>query len=229
MRFVILISIVLSQLACKAQKIEIIEETNIFPLSVLSNFNIVCDGNSLTFQAYDLSGETYPNYLQIYLGSDSNTVKNKGVAGQTTLQMIEDAAIDIDKNLIPGKKNILIAWECGNDIYLNGNVQDAYSNFVHYCLARKKAGWRVVVLTLTPRMHKTPFGDTAVQFEAKRNEINALLLKNYNVFSDNLIDLNTNPRLMSINFDYFVSDEIHLTKKGVNEVAKMIYQLIRKN
>lgn len=131
---------------------------------------IACDGNSLTYGTQSTGGNTYPAQLYAALGggttrgiergvagalgsgSPSATVLNFGVAGQTSAQMIVDAAQTIDwpwcnANAYP-RKRILVCGEGTNDIANSGlTAAQAWASFQSYCQARLAAGWYVIACT----------------------------------------------------------------------------------
>jgi hypothetical protein len=192
------------------------------------NLNLVCDGNSLTYAAFD-GGLSYPEQINIMFPFNMNGgfLYNKGIGGQTTQMMIDDALTDIDIHFFDGKKNIVVAWECGNDLYFNGSVLGAYNRFVTYCLARKAKGWKVIIMTMPPRIHSTPFGDSPAVYEEKLQQVNLLLKNNWMLFSDYIIDLREDSRLATINPTYFFTDSIHMTGLGCGVVAEKVFKAIK--
>jgi len=186
------------------------------------NLNIVCDGNSLT---QGQGGTPYPTYLS---GLVQNAViQNFGVGGQTTSQMSSDAVTQIDTLIDIKKKNILVAWEIGNDIYFNGNVTTACNNFKSYCDARRAAGWqKIIVINCTPRGQSTSFGDTSIQFNQKLVDANSWLSSNYQTFADNLIDLASDVRFQGYSLSVYNSDLIHFNSNGYSIVADKVKAIL---
>lgn len=196
----------------------------------LNNSKIICDGNSLTSGGY--GGETYPNLLlsKLLQKYTNVTVINKGVGGQQTTGMISDAVSDIDVNIDLSKVNILCVWEVGNDIYFNGNVNNAITNITTYCQARKAAGWKIVLLGLCDRYQITAFGDNQSQYRAKLSEANMILKNTYKTIgADVFIDIGSDSRLQdATDLSYFNSDSVHLIQAGNNVVADMVMKGLRK-
>lgn len=177
---------------------------------------IVCDGNSLTlgFQASDPS-KSYPSRLGVKTAYTTSHIYNKGVSGQTTLQMTADAATDIDPLYNGSVKSLVIAWEMGNDYLFNGqNAAACETHFQAYCANRKAIGWKVVVLTCPDRSDIDTTG---------RLNMNSWLANNYTFFADALVDLAADTRFQDYtNTTYFNGDHIHLTDVGYQLVADMV-------
>lgn len=182
------------------------------------NLNIVCDGNSLTAGQ---GGTPYPTYLQNSL--QNATVQNFGVGGQTTTQMISDATAQIDTQIDVKKKNILIAWEIGNEVYDNGDVTNACNNFKAYCDARRSAGWqKIIVINCPPRKQSTQFGDNESQYNTKLQQVNTWLSANYTTFSDELIDLAGDSRFQGYSLNVYNADLVHFNSNGYSIIAEKI-------
>jgi lysophospholipase L1-like esterase len=210
-------------------------------IKTIDNFNnavIVCDGNSLTYgyRASDQATTSYPARIQqaAPFATDGTTVYNKGVNGQTTQQMIDDADTDIDPLYNGSVKSILVAWECGNDLYYNGDATAAYTRFVTYCQDRRAAGWKVIAVTLPYRDHSlddgvtpgvSPAGDDDAAYNTKRLTINSNIVANWETFADGLANIATNPGLSSYNTTYYY-DRIHFNDDGYQLVADLILPVI---
>lgn len=184
---------------------------------------VVFDGNSLT-------ASTYPdNQLLHYLLPSANyDIVNVAVAGQTTLDMIADAATEIDAlySAQTYNDNILVAWEGTNHMALLGaTATAAYTSMAEYCLARKTAGWKVVVLSGTPRQSS----GGGVEFEAKRQEYNDMLRGSWHSFADAFVDIGADPYIgvagSETNTLYYY-DTVHLTSAGYHIVADAVSDAI---
>ena len=170
---------------------------------------VVCDGNSLTTQGY-------PLILNGLLTAKSSVVQY-GVGGQTTTQMASDVSSQIDVLYKAGRKNYLIAWEVGNDIYGGGKAYDAYVRFAAYCNARRAIGWTVIALTCPPRIN---VNDDTLQLA------NSYLLANYATFCDKIVDTRSDSRLATITNTYWTTDSIHLNTAGYTVIANLVKQKI---
>lgn len=153
---------------------------------------IVGDGDSLT-RGQGSTGGTNGYLVQMAVllgdglaGSDGWTVTNKGVDGQTLLDMAADAATDIDTLYDPDRDhNILCAWGGANDHYAGASAATIYSRLVSYCQARQAAGWKVVVLTMP----------SSSDYDAKRSAVNDSIRANWRSFADALADQAADSRI----------------------------------
>ena len=166
---------------------------------------IICDGNSLTAQGY-------PLILNGLLASTSSVIQY-GVGGQTTTQMASDVSAQIDVLYKTGRKNILIAWEVGNDIFVGGTAYDAYIRYANYCNARRAIGWHVIAVTCPPR---TNVNDDTLQVA------NSYLLANYTSFADEILDTRSDSRLATITATYWDADNVHLNATGYTVLANLL-------
>jgi lysophospholipase L1-like esterase len=166
---------------------------NLIKSTDLTNSVIVCDGNSLTAGQ---GGTPYPAQLALLepFVSNGSTITNKGVGAQTTLDMIADAATDIDPLYDSSVTSILPAWEVRNHLVVDTPTNTvAYDKFVEYCLARMNVGWKVVVLTILPSWTYGYREDNTVagyeQLDADRLQINTWIRANYRDFGNVLCDV----------------------------------------
>lgn len=200
---------------------------------------IIFDGNSVVYgigstheisNSDDFTGNNFPAITKQTLVAKyptiSFTTKNFGVNGQTTQQMITDASSQIDA-LYNGTSydiNILVAREISNDM-ANNNLSaiDALTNFINYCQDRRKAGFKVLVLTLPPRSI-APGTMSLTEYNTRKETVNNLLRKNWPLFADGIIDVG----------DYAVSfpDGLHTNDAGYAlygaESAKQASKLIER-
>src|SRR5665647_550279 len=84
-------------------------------------------------------------------------MKNLGVGGQTTQMMAADAGAEVDPLYAASRRcNILVCWEGTNDLILGTappyDARQAYRHLAAYCKARQRAGFRVVICTVLPRI-----------------------------------------------------------------------------
>lgn len=186
--------------------------------SLTSLKTVVCDGNSLTAGQ---GGTPYPSQLATLLGT-TYSVLNYGVGGQTTADMIADAATQID----PIPKGTLVAWEAGNDIVNGADLATTIARWQQYFSDRKTAGWgvgssRLITMTVTPR---TTF--TAGQ-ETIRTQFNDWLRANYSTYATNLVDVAADARLQDPNSaTYYSGDGVHFSTAGYAVVAALVRAVI---
>lgn len=189
---------------------------------------IVCDGNSLTYGVGSSSPPTssYPTFLKNLdpFVNDNSTIYNLGVGGQTTQQMIDDAITQVDPLYNSNVRSVVVAWEIGNDIGINGDVTGSISRYASYCSARKSTGFKVVAVTLTPRSQSTSFGDTIPQYNTKLGQANTLLRSGYMTYADALCDIAADDRFQNYNPTYYASDNVHYSDQGYEIVAQLVKQ-----
>jgi lysophospholipase L1-like esterase len=187
--------------------------------SLIYDGTLVCDGDSLTAGTGASPAQmAYPNQL-IHLSVTDQHLYNYGVTGQTIVQMIADAAAQIDILISSGTNN-LVCWGGVNDIAASVDSATVYSNIAAYCQARKAAGWTVTVCTITAA------GTITGAKETVRQEVNASIVSNYESFADHLADLAANQYFDATddtsNTTYYNADTVHLTNVGYGIVAGII-------
>ena len=192
----------------------------------LTNAIIVCDGNSLTYGYQSSNPPTtgYPNVMHGLVPFNTNgaTIYNFGVSSQTTGDMLSDVATQVYPLYSSSVTSIVVAYEIGNDIYFNGRVDSAEARFQRYCLGVKAVGFKVVVVTLTPRDQTTAFGDSPSTYQGKIDAINTWLRANYLSFADAIADLQADSRFTTYNTTYFNGDKVHYTDAGYAAMADII-------
>lgn len=183
---------------------------------------IVTDGNSLTDGAYS----TYPRMLIDDLGG-TWTLRNFGVSGQTTANMLKDVQAQIDPLFSPKRASILVAWEITNDLKRDASRGDAYERFQRYCRERRAVGWKVIALTVLPRVRN----ESQSKFENDRSAINADMRLNWPSFADGLADVAADNRIGDFGDQLdkmYYSDGTHLTGQGYAIVADLVAAQVRR-
>lgn len=184
---------------------------------------VVFDGNSLTDQGL---GNGYITSVASALGKGYDYLK-MGVGGQNTAAMSAAAPTKIDPlKSTTRSKNIVVAWEILNHVLLAGaNATQAYDAMAAYCLARKNAGWLVVVVTALPTN-----ATTYPTFEAIRQTVNTNLRANYATFANALADAGNDATIgqagQAANQTYYTSDEVHLRVPGGTIVGTYVKDAI---
>lgn len=224
------------------------------PPASFNNSNLVFDGNSWTNYGLPcFAGESYgpgakyPDQLLALSPWNINgsTINNRATSGQTTAQMISGGALAchaggsgtrgtaeayIDSQLISGRRNILIVWEVGNDLFFVGNTTGAYNRIVQYCNDRRAAGWEVVVLTPLYRVYgagPTPAGDSWTVYNSKIDSVCASMRSNWASFADAICDVNARSEFSDpTDTDYFI-DGVHPNGTGRGIVANMVSTAIQ--
>ena len=180
---------------------------------------LVVDGNSMSD---GVGGSApYSDLISTYLGN-AWSISNFAVSGQTTAQMITDAATEIDTTLDEDLLcNIIAVWEGTNSLYFGATGAAAYADLVTYCQARQSAGWKVVILTVLPRSNS----GTPTDFEIHRQTVNTNIRENWQTFADALVDIAADRRLGDLgdqtNTTYY-PDLVHLNDAGYAIVAHYV-------
>jgi lysophospholipase L1-like esterase len=192
------------------------------PLLKLSDSDLVIDGNSL------FNYLLQPANASIYatLGASDRSKINLAVGGQTSAQMLADAATQVDP-LLRADRKILIAWELTNSLYFGATPTQAQQDFEAYCSARKLAGWKIVVLTTLPR-NQAPTVGTIAQYNSNLDIVNSWLRSNYKRFADSLVDVRLIPHLLDATNAAIFYDGIHLSALGYSYLIPAINAGIRR-
>lgn len=171
---------------------------------------IYCMGDSLTNWGY------YETRLNGLLGTHNWIVVNKGVSGNTVIQMAARFTADI-LNHYP---NYTIIWGGTNDVSGGTSAATIESNLQAMYTAAHNAGIRVIALTISPR------GGLTVPQRTVLNTVNAWILStpsgvDYVVDDYAVLDDPANPGFLLPAYDS--GDGLHLTVAGYNIVADTIY------
>lgn len=183
--------------------------------------HLIFDGNSLTVGQ---GGSPYSSLITPFLNTDyTYSLVNYGVGGQTTSAMLEDANTQVDTTSnISREKNVVVCWEGINDIYFGATATQAYNNLVSYCTSRRAYGFKVVIVTLTPRQNT----NTPSFQETRRLEVNSLIRSNWTTFADALADVAADNRLGDyddcLNTTYYTADKVHMNNTGYTIVAQIV-------
>jgi lysophospholipase L1-like esterase len=183
---------------------------------------IVFDGNSLTFGTGSTPGNDYPSRVMQALTGGPWVAHNVAVGGQSTAAMIADAASQIDiLRSASYSHNIVLCFTGSVDRWADGNAARE-AKLKAYCTARRAAGFKVVVLTLTSYAGENWPGTT-------RAEFNDWVRANYTSFADAVADVAADPKVGGpaayANRTYF-TDGIHLTDAGYAVVAGIVKQVL---
>jgi lysophospholipase L1-like esterase len=186
--------------------------------------NLIFAGNSLTV-GYDTQNPlpaeyNYPTRACQELLRQGYSVQcyNKGIGGQTTTEMLQRAADQIDP-LIQGP-SVVVVWELGNDLmFTSSSEEQLFQNIKTYCLGRRQRGARIAVMTV-------PFRADIANNPTKSailNRINQRIRTEYKDFTDLLIDLTLDPRLPNL----MQSDKVHFLPTGYAAIAEDVVTDIR--
>ncbi len=197
-----------------------------YTLPVVTGLNnkIVADGNS-NGVGYNLpAGNDYPTLAYNSLGGASSGYSkvNFSVAGQTTVDMIADAATQVDPAYDGTKsKNYLFAWEIENDVFVNGaSAATAKAHMATYYSGRKAVGYKVIGATSSKRGVDPVINKTIA-------DANALLLADPTSY-DYIVDIPSIPMLSNnISMLGYQTDFTHYTLSGVNSLADAYVTKVR--
>lgn len=181
------------------------------PVINLADTHIVADGNSQTSGGGGVTA--FPSFLATSLGV---AVTNFGVSGQTTQQMIDDAATQIDTTINPAKINILICAEIRNELVTQCaalNVNTAVDRFWSYVDARRAAGWdRIIIWDVLPNTTTSCGAYNASQMNAFFDQANTRLLAEWESHADKFVQMRSNVNLATANAsNAYWADGIHPT------------------
>jgi lysophospholipase L1-like esterase len=186
---------------------------------------IVFDGDSLT--AGMGAGPEGPYPAQVLRLLPGIQAANLGVPGELIANMAATAATRVDQAYQNrGTRRAVVIWGGTNDLCKGSNAAQIYSSLVQYGQARRKAGWRVLALTMLPRSGCPP----SMQFEAQRERLNERIRANWAVFADGLVDVAADAHIggagASLDQQYY-GDGIHLTEQGYAIVAQAVARGIK--
>jgi lysophospholipase L1-like esterase len=181
-------------------------------------------GNSLTRGSGASSpSAAYPTVTMRELGI-GDAWENLGHDSETTQQMAQEAPLLVDVQADGTRPTIAIVWEIGNDLWYGANQTDAFQHFVDYCRTRRKNGFRVVALTITPRLNPT----APATWETDRLAINGRLRAEWTGFADGLADVAAAPELGNAgDRAIYGPDGIHLIDAGYAAVARIVADVLR--
>lgn len=184
---------------------------------------VVMDGDSMTRgsgASSDLS-DNYPSQLAGLLSTGYDLV-NVGVGGQTTADMIADAATEVDPLLTwqPRSAGLVVFWNT-NDLHFSASVADTQARIQSYCTSRRAAGWKCIVGTILPRSSV----GTPGTYEANRLIVNQWIRDNWSTFADGFFDPAADSRIGDAGDELnatFYNDPAHLNGTGYAIVADLV-------
>ena len=121
-----------------------------------AGLNVVFHGNSITRGAVSSNDATL-SWVGLTSSALSSqlpgiTCSRKGFDGYTTPDLTSNFSAEVNALKIPGKRNIVVLSEVGNNVLINGaSAAAAEANVTAYVTPAKAAGWEVLVGTCPPR------------------------------------------------------------------------------
>jgi hypothetical protein len=142
--------------------------------------------------------------------------------------MVADAATQVDPQVAANK--VLVVWEIRNHLYQGATLQQAKDAMRNYCLARKSAGWRrILVLNCSVTTGGFAFNNTGLSsFEAALLDCNAWLAANYRDFADGLLDTREIAGLQNAADTSAFYDGIHLSTAGYGFLIPAMNDALRR-
>jgi hypothetical protein len=198
------------------------------PGAALQNFSIVFDGNSWIAGSGSTGGSNFPNQTVALLTNNGKTVsmKNYGVAGQTTGQMQADALTQIDPNHT--NYDFLIGLELVNEWGLSTTYtkEQLYSRCKQYFLDRKAAGFKYVY-ACTPHDQGYYGRTSGGNWATVRAYFIEQMKAEFPSLGIGVIDCGSDPRLSDwTDTTYFSTDKIHLKNAGQAVQAQYAYNAL---
>lgn len=135
--------------------------------------------------------------------------------------MTAEAPYQVDVLVDPdADANVCVAMPGGNDIAKDDIPVDALFDAVRqYCEGRRAAGFKVVLVTLLPRL-------TPATFETDRRRYNDLCRAQWDEFADGLADIGGDPRIGDdldyLDLKYYNPDGVHPNAEGCAVIADVI-------
>lgn len=197
---------------------------------------LVFEGDSLTAALISPLPERYPSQVAAGIATPLNWY-NVAIPATTIVHMIARAAANVDKYAHPevnSPPHAVILWGGSNDIAGADSAATIYASIKAYCQARKAIGWKVVVLTILPRLGNTGYN-------TKRLAVNTLLLADFPSttqhsliytgasYADYLVDVGSDQAIGEFGDELnpaYYSDGIHLTAAGMAIVADYVRKAI---
>lgn len=195
-----------------------------------ANIKFMADGNS---QTVGINGAalSFPGLLGTSLGK---AVVNFAVGGQSTVDMLADAATQVDAAFQNGM-NVLVVGEVRNDLSNMGSGADArvaVDRFWSYCAGRRAAAsaagklLKIVVWNTLPTTRTTsPLGVAGLN--AKFNEANAFMAAEWHSYADAYVDVRLIPELLDPDNLTYYDDQVHLTAAGDAKLVVPIDAAVR--
>jgi lysophospholipase L1-like esterase len=179
----------------------------------MSSTDLVLDGNSL-IEYMTQVGNT-ASYAT--LGAPGRTKQNFGVAGQTTTQMQTDAVAQIDS--LNKTNKVLIVWEYLNDAFFGATAVQAAANMRQYCISRRTAGWRVLLLTTPATINSG--------LDTKLVLIDKLVKNSWQEYANGLLDVRSIPELANAARTDMYYDNVHLSNAGYMILYRHLNEALR--
>ena len=126
--------------------------------------------------------------------------------------MMAEAPSEVDARYDPSADlNVCLVQVGGGDFRRGSTAAEVFDALRTYCLERRAAGFRVLVLTVLP-------SNRPETFEAIRLAYDAMLRDGWDAFADGLVDVAADPRIGDtgdeLDGQFYLGDQLHLTNAG---------------
>jgi hypothetical protein len=126
--------------------------------------------------------------------------------------MVSQGPVEVDARYdAHADLNLCLILAGGGDFRKGASAATVYDGLRTYCLARRAAGFRVLVLTVLP-------SNRPETFEATRLAYNAMVRDGWDEFADGLVDIAADPRIGddgdNLDRQFYHADQVHLTDAG---------------
>ncbi|MBN1631018.1 MAG: IPT/TIG domain-containing protein, partial [Thermoleophilia bacterium] len=184
---------------------------------------IVIDGSSLAAGSGSTPGNDWATRMVADISNPTAGAwikANVAKGGQTIAQMAADAVTEIDTLFSAAyHHNICVVWEGCVSIDHGYSATQVHDELKAYCLARKAAGYQVVLLTVLP------FGNVP-PYEPVRSAANALIRSDWEDYADTLADVCVDEHIGDpgdqYDTTYYLDDAWHLNDIGQAIVADIV-------
>lgn len=187
---------------------------------VTANNVLVADGDSMT--AGVNANLSYTSYIAPTTGTF--TVFKTAVSGYFVNDVFFQGFNKVDPLYNPFVKNVYVIWIGTND--LTGiSPAVTQSKLINLCRERRKAGFKVIVVTMISRVGNGYGGAT---MDSLKNTYNAWMRANWALFADGIADVAANANLGAdgayANTTYFQVDQIHPNTFSAQTIETPIIQ-----
>ena len=126
--------------------------------------------------------------------------------------MLATAPTEVDAHYRPNADlDLCLVLAGGGDFRAAADPGYVYDGLKAYCLARRAAGFKVIVLTVLPSSYP-------ITFEASRTVFNERVRTTWMQFADGLVDIAADPRIGdsgdNLDQQFFLADALHLNTAG---------------
>jgi hypothetical protein len=177
---------------------------------------VVWDGGSIVGGYGAAPGMEYPTQsIRLVPHPVSNVVSWSPVA--KLADMLDQAPVEVDARYrVDADANVCVVMAGAADIVAGREPTMIHDDLRLYCLARRAAGFRVVMVTLLPRSEPA-------HFEAGRQVVNELVRQNWSLYADGLADIAEDGRIGDafddLDLAYYAPGALHPNDAGYSVMA----------